>query len=132
MPRLCSVVASLSAELAAEQRKNHQSSELRSLWFGMPEVQPVLPPVAVRCCAAHCSSCDFSCSLCLALKLIRSLPCLCQAVPPVGASRACSSCVRTADVKDACAQCDRLVCQSCSRLCSCCNTVTCSLCCAVE
>ncbi|NXV02196.1 SIVA protein, partial [Cettia cetti] len=47
---------------------------------------------------------------------------------PVGASRACSSCVRTADVKDACAQCDRFICQSCSRLCSCCNTVTCSLC----
>ncbi|NXS79205.1 SIVA protein, partial [Erpornis zantholeuca] len=53
-------------------------------------------------------------------------------VPPVGASRACSSCVRTADVKDACAQCDRFVCQSCSRLCSCCNTVTCSLCSTVD
>ncbi|NWV45322.1 SIVA protein, partial [Daphoenositta chrysoptera] len=49
-------------------------------------------------------------------------------VPPAGASRACSSCVRTADAKDACAQCDRFVCQSCSRLCSCCNAVTCSLC----
>ncbi|NXQ00856.1 SIVA protein, partial [Vidua macroura] len=52
--------------------------------------------------------------------------------PPLGASRACSSCVRTADVKEACAQCDRFVCQSCSRLCSCCNTVTCSLCSAVD
>ncbi|OWK56125.1 Apoptosis regulatory protein Siva [Lonchura striata] len=65
-------------------------------------------------------------------ELIPSFPCLCRAVPPVGASRACSSCVRTADVKEACAQCDRFVCQSCSRLCSCCNTVTCSLCSAVE
>ncbi|NXU01383.1 SIVA protein, partial [Buphagus erythrorhynchus] len=55
-----------------------------------------------------------------------------RAVPPVGASRACSSCVRTADVKDVCAQCDRLVCQSCSRLCSCCSTVTCSLCSTVD
>ncbi|NXE97221.1 SIVA protein, partial [Menura novaehollandiae] len=55
-----------------------------------------------------------------------------RAVAPVGASRACSSCVRTADVKDACAQCDRLVCQTCSRRCSCCNTVTCSLCSTVD
>ncbi|NXI02505.1 SIVA protein, partial [Pachycephala philippinensis] len=55
-----------------------------------------------------------------------------RAVPPVGASRACSSCVRTADVKDACAQCDRFICQSCSRLCSCCNMVTCSLCSTVD
>ncbi|NXT16025.1 SIVA protein, partial [Prunella fulvescens] len=55
-----------------------------------------------------------------------------RAVPPVGASRACSSCVRTADVKEACAQCDRFVCQSCSRLCSCCSTVTCSLCSSVD
>uniref|UniRef100_A0A8D2PR18 Apoptosis regulatory protein Siva n=1 Tax=Zosterops lateralis melanops TaxID=1220523 RepID=A0A8D2PR18_ZOSLA len=70
--------------------------------------------------------------LCLAVKLILSPPCLCPAVPPAGASRACSSCVRTADVKDACAQCERLVCQSCSRLCSGCNTVTCSLCSAVD
>ncbi|NWH88467.1 SIVA protein, partial [Aegithalos caudatus] len=53
-------------------------------------------------------------------------------VPPVGASRACSSCVRTADVKEACAQCERFVCQSCSRLCSCCNAVTCSLCSTVD
>ncbi|NWI46689.1 SIVA protein, partial [Picathartes gymnocephalus] len=55
-----------------------------------------------------------------------------RAVPPVGASRACSSCVRTADVKDACAQCGRLVCQNCSRLCSCCSTVSCSLCSTVD
>ncbi|NWS37127.1 SIVA protein, partial [Probosciger aterrimus] len=47
---------------------------------------------------------------------------------PVGASKACSSCVRTADVKEACTQCDQFVCQSCSSLCSCCNTVICSLC----
>ncbi|XP_009082615.1 PREDICTED: apoptosis regulatory protein Siva [Acanthisitta chloris] len=51
-----------------------------------------------------------------------------ESVPPVGASRACSSCVRTADVKEVCAQCDRFVCQSCRRLCSGCSTVTCSLC----
>ncbi|XP_065611741.1 apoptosis regulatory protein Siva [Cyrtonyx montezumae] len=51
-----------------------------------------------------------------------------DSVPPVGVSKACSSCVRTADVKEACAQCDRFMCQSCSRVCSCCNAVTCSLC----
>ncbi|XP_040458373.1 apoptosis regulatory protein Siva [Falco naumanni] len=53
-------------------------------------------------------------------------------VPPVGASRACSSCVRAADVKEACTQCDRFVCPSCSRLCSCCNTLTCSSCSTVD
>ncbi|NXC25421.1 SIVA protein, partial [Campylorhamphus procurvoides] len=51
-----------------------------------------------------------------------------ERVPPGEASRACSSCVRTTDVKEVCTQCDRFVCQNCSRLCSCCNTVTCSLC----
>ncbi|KAK0678972.1 SIVA protein, partial [Pygoscelis papua] len=54
------------------------------------------------------------------------------AVPPVGVSKACSSCVRTADVKEACTQCDQFVCQNCSRLCSCCNTVTCSLCSTID
>ncbi|XP_014812896.1 PREDICTED: apoptosis regulatory protein Siva isoform X2 [Calidris pugnax] len=52
--------------------------------------------------------------------------------PPVGVSKACSSCVRTADVKEACTQCERFVCQNCSRLCSCCNTATCSLCSTVD
>ncbi|KFV61977.1 Apoptosis regulatory protein Siva, partial [Dryobates pubescens] len=52
--------------------------------------------------------------------------------PPVGVSKACSSCVRIADVKEACTQCDRFVCQNCSRLCSCCNTITCSLCSTVD
>ncbi|NWS72759.1 SIVA protein, partial [Crotophaga sulcirostris] len=55
-----------------------------------------------------------------------------EQVPPVGVSRACSSCVRTADVKEACTQCDQFVCQNCSRLCSCCNTVTCSLCSTID
>ncbi|NWQ69101.1 SIVA protein, partial [Neopipo cinnamomea] len=55
-----------------------------------------------------------------------------RAVPPVGASRACSSCVRTTDVKEVCTQCDRFVCQSCSRLCSCCNKVACSLCSTID
>ncbi|NXV23345.1 SIVA protein, partial [Cepphus grylle] len=53
-------------------------------------------------------------------------------VPPVGVSKACSSCVRTADVKEACTQCERFVCQSCSRLCGCCNAVTCSLCSTID
>ncbi|NWI95226.1 SIVA protein, partial [Pitta sordida] len=53
-------------------------------------------------------------------------------VPPVGASRACSSCVRTADVKETCTQCDRFVCHNCSRLCSSCNSVTCSLCSTID
>ncbi|XP_074885808.1 apoptosis regulatory protein Siva [Buteo buteo] len=55
-----------------------------------------------------------------------------KAIPPVGVSKACSSCVRTADVKEACTQCDQFVCQNCSRLCSCCNTVTCSLCSTID
>ncbi|XP_029820124.1 apoptosis regulatory protein Siva [Manacus vitellinus] len=55
-----------------------------------------------------------------------------ERVPPVGASRACSSCVRTTDVKEVCTQCDRFVCQSCSRLCSCCNRVACSLCSTID
>ncbi|KAF1532685.1 Apoptosis regulatory protein Siva, partial [Eudyptes sclateri] len=56
----------------------------------------------------------------------------CSSVPPVGVSKACSSCVRTADVKEACTQCDQFVCQNCSRLCSCCNAVTCSLCSTID
>ncbi|XP_074676997.1 apoptosis regulatory protein Siva isoform X1 [Strix aluco] len=55
-----------------------------------------------------------------------------KAVPPVGVSKACSSCVRTADVKEVCTQCDQFVCQNCSKLCSCCNTVTCSLCSTID
>ncbi|KAM7109692.1 apoptosis regulatory protein Siva isoform 1-T1 [Ciconia maguari] len=61
-------------------------------------------------------------------KLLRRPAATGKAVPPVGVSKACSSCVRTADVKEACTHCDQFVCQNCSRLCSCCNTVTCSLC----
>ncbi|XP_049684441.1 apoptosis regulatory protein Siva isoform X2 [Accipiter gentilis] len=64
-------------------------------------------------------------------RLLRG-PAATEKVPPVGVSKACSSCVRTADVKEACTQCDRFVCQNCSRLCSCCNTVTCSLCSTIE
>uniref|UniRef100_A0A8C8ABN4 Apoptosis regulatory protein Siva n=1 Tax=Otus sunia TaxID=257818 RepID=A0A8C8ABN4_9STRI len=57
--------------------------------------------------------------------------------PPAAAaaekvSKACSSCVRTADAKEACSQCDQFICQNCSKLCSCCNTVTCSLCSTVD
>ncbi|XP_009879670.1 PREDICTED: apoptosis regulatory protein Siva [Charadrius vociferus] len=59
-------------------------------------------------------------------------PSMCTAAPPVGVSKACSSCVRTAGVKEACAQCDQFVCQNCSRLCSCCNAVTCSSCSTVD
>ncbi|XP_075568929.1 apoptosis regulatory protein Siva [Pelecanus crispus] len=64
-------------------------------------------------------------------KLLRR-PAATEKVPPVGASKACSSCVRTADIKEACTQCDQFVCQNCSRLCSCCNTVTCSLCSTID
>ncbi|XP_042655072.1 apoptosis regulatory protein Siva [Tyto alba] len=64
-------------------------------------------------------------------KLLRR-PAATEKVPPAGVSKACSSCVRTADVKDACTQCDQFVCQNCSRLCSSCNTVTCSLCSTVD
>ncbi|KAM6074075.1 apoptosis regulatory protein Siva [Chlamydotis macqueenii] len=64
-------------------------------------------------------------------KLLRH-PAAGEKVPPVGVSKACSSCVRAADVKEACTQCDQFICQSCSRLCSCCNTVTCSLCSTID
>uniref|UniRef100_A0A8D0B8M2 SIVA1 apoptosis inducing factor n=1 Tax=Salvator merianae TaxID=96440 RepID=A0A8D0B8M2_SALMN len=59
-------------------------------------------------------------------------PCALETAPPVGVSKACSSCVRTADIKEACSQCDRYTCQNCSKLCSCCNAVTCSLCSIIE
>ncbi|NXT19336.1 SIVA protein, partial [Syrrhaptes paradoxus] len=65
-------------------------------------------------------------------KLLRRPAAAEKAVPPVGVSKACSSCVRTADVKEACMQCDQFICQNCSRLCSCCNAVTCSSCSTVE
>ncbi|NXR10093.1 SIVA protein, partial [Semnornis frantzii] len=65
-------------------------------------------------------------------KLLRRPAAMERAVPPAGVSKACSSCVRTADVKEACTQCDQFVCQNCSRLCSCCNTITCSLCSSVD
>ncbi|KAJ7345243.1 hypothetical protein JRQ81_001193 [Phrynocephalus forsythii] len=50
----------------------------------------------------------------------------------VRASNACSSCVRTVGVKDTCTRCDRYICQNCSRLCSCCNSIACSLCSITE
>ncbi|NXE49104.1 SIVA protein, partial [Casuarius casuarius] len=65
-------------------------------------------------------------------KLLRRSAAMEKAVPPVGVSKACSMCVRTADVKEACTQCDQFVCQNCSRLCSSCNTVTCSLCSIID
>ncbi|NXH18344.1 SIVA protein, partial [Bucco capensis] len=65
-------------------------------------------------------------------KLLRRPAATEKGVAPVGVSKACSSCVRTADVKEACTQCDQFVCQNCSRLCSCCNTITCSLCSTID
>ncbi|XP_008935851.1 PREDICTED: apoptosis regulatory protein Siva-like, partial [Merops nubicus] len=70
--------------------------------------------------------------LCSAVTSVSSSSPIFRAVPPAGVSRACSSCVRAADVKDACSQCDRFVCQSCSRLCSCCSALTCSCCATVD
>ncbi|XP_019335503.2 apoptosis regulatory protein Siva isoform X2 [Alligator mississippiensis] len=52
--------------------------------------------------------------------------------PPMGVSKACSSCIRTVDIKEVCTQCDHLICQHCSKLCSCCNTVICSMCCTID
>ncbi|XP_077179964.1 apoptosis regulatory protein Siva [Paroedura picta] len=49
-----------------------------------------------------------------------------------GISKPCSSCVRTADVKETCTQCDRPICKNCSKLCSCCNAVACSSCSVIE
>uniref|UniRef100_A0A8D0GTJ1 SIVA1 apoptosis inducing factor n=1 Tax=Sphenodon punctatus TaxID=8508 RepID=A0A8D0GTJ1_SPHPU len=51
-----------------------------------------------------------------------------EKAPPMGVSKGCSSCVKTVDVKEACTQCDRYICQNCSRLCNCCNAVACSFC----
>ncbi|XP_019406344.1 PREDICTED: apoptosis regulatory protein Siva isoform X2 [Crocodylus porosus] len=55
-----------------------------------------------------------------------------QPAPPMGVSKACSSCVRTVDIKEVCTQCDRLICQHCRKLCSCCNAVICSMCCTID
>ncbi|ETE71883.1 Adenylosuccinate synthetase isozyme 1, partial [Ophiophagus hannah] len=59
-------------------------------------------------------------------------PCASEIVLPVGVSKACSSCIRTVDIKDVCTQCDQYICQNCSKLCSCCSTVVCSLCSVIE
>ncbi|NWU96437.1 SIVA protein, partial [Upupa epops] len=59
---------------------------------------------------------------------LRRSPAAGERAPAAGGSKACSSCVRTASVKELCTQCDRIVCQNCSRLCSCCNAVSCALC----
>ncbi|XP_066468411.1 apoptosis regulatory protein Siva [Tiliqua scincoides] len=55
-------------------------------------------------------------------------PCSKEMDPAIGVSKACSSCVRTVNIKEACVQCDRYICQNCSKLCASCNAVTCSLC----
>ncbi|TFK15859.1 A-kinase anchor protein 5 [Platysternon megacephalum] len=55
-----------------------------------------------------------------------------EKTPPVGVSKACSSCIRAVDIKEACTQCDRFVCQNCSKLCKCCNAVACSLCSIID
>ncbi|XP_062974230.1 apoptosis regulatory protein Siva [Elgaria multicarinata webbii] len=59
-------------------------------------------------------------------------PCARETALPVGVSKACSSCIRTVDVKEVCTQCDRYICQNCNKLCSCCNAVACSLCSVIE
>ncbi|XP_066464247.1 apoptosis regulatory protein Siva isoform X2 [Eleutherodactylus coqui] len=48
--------------------------------------------------------------------------------PPVEASRACSSCVRSVGEKEACRQCERYICRGCSRSCDCCSATTCPDC----
>ncbi|XP_053113425.1 apoptosis regulatory protein Siva [Hemicordylus capensis] len=51
---------------------------------------------------------------------------------PVGVSKACSTCIRTVDHKEACMSCDRYICRNCSKRCSCCSAVACSLCSVIE
>ncbi|XP_069494249.1 apoptosis regulatory protein Siva [Ambystoma mexicanum] len=51
---------------------------------------------------------------------------------PMSVSKACSSCVKSVGAKEACAQCDRYICQNCSVRCCCCNAVTCSMCSVFE
>ncbi|XP_060119087.1 apoptosis regulatory protein Siva [Heteronotia binoei] len=55
-----------------------------------------------------------------------------ETVTAEGISKPCSSCVRTVDAQEACTQCDRPICKNCSKLCSCCNAVACSLCSVIE
>ncbi|XP_070589423.1 apoptosis regulatory protein Siva [Erythrolamprus reginae] len=59
-------------------------------------------------------------------------PCTSEMVLPGAVSKACSSCIRTVDIKDVCTQCDQYICQNCSKLCSCCSTIVCSLCSVIE
>ncbi|XP_053560531.1 apoptosis regulatory protein Siva-like [Bombina bombina] len=59
-------------------------------------------------------------------KLMRSSSA--QKLPPVGVTKACSSCVRSVGDKECCSQCERYVCRNCCKLCSCCSAVTCSFC----
>ncbi|NXF83149.1 SIVA protein, partial [Sclerurus mexicanus] len=119
-----------------ELSRGVRGEEFRREVFALSVLMPacvfceVLPPVAASGDSAALGA--SRCFLFLAIKYITSLSCLFQAVPPGEASRACSSCVRTTDVKEVCTQCDRFVCQNCSRLCSCCNTVTCSLCSTID
>ncbi|XP_068110335.1 apoptosis regulatory protein Siva [Hyperolius riggenbachi] len=51
-----------------------------------------------------------------------------QTSTPAGGVKACSSCVRSVGDKEACEQCERYICSSCSNTCSCCSAITCSFC----
>ncbi|KAK1160504.1 hypothetical protein AOXY_G20730 [Acipenser oxyrinchus oxyrinchus] len=53
-----------------------------------------------------------------------------SAVPNAVASGvpACSVCLKSASVKESCAQCERATCRGCSRTCSSCASVCCSVC----
>ncbi|KAM5129225.1 apoptosis regulatory protein Siva [Mantella aurantiaca] len=47
---------------------------------------------------------------------------------PTGASKACSSCVRSVEDKEVCNQCDRYICRNCCKSCTCCSVEICPLC----
>ncbi|XP_018411874.1 PREDICTED: apoptosis regulatory protein Siva isoform X2 [Nanorana parkeri] len=51
-----------------------------------------------------------------------------QTPVPAGASKACSTCVRSVGDKEACKLCDQNICRNCSKSCSCCSAVICSFC----
>lgn len=65
-------------------------------------------------------------------RLTRSRAQASEAEPAGAASGACSSCVRAADGKAACGQCERALCGRCVHTCCSCGALACPLCAVVE
>ncbi|XP_069482664.1 apoptosis regulatory protein Siva-like [Ambystoma mexicanum] len=65
-------------------------------------------------------------------KLLKSSSACEKPYLPTSVSKAYSSCVKSVGDKEACAQCERFICQNCNVRCCCCNAVTCSMCSVIE